>query len=194
MSRKPSRSRITDEVWNLWNSYDSSGENEEENSWGYHKTDSQEEKDAKEHIVVRFENDLKVPREVTERVLGRISYSKECSILDEREVNQEVRDWSKLVYASVGRSGGPEEVKALREKVESLIDSLPSKAYINDPSMKKAEKALVDLGIPSDIGGSLLWYGFISRKTSTPEDKKYQDSRKETYESLLQEGKYFVKR
>jgi len=129
-----------------------------------------------------------------------VYHFRECTCYDEREVALEVKDWTKKLYRSIGKSGGKEEYDHLRSVVEDILTQ-SEKTY--DPDWdrldlkKKWEEGQVtDLvartGIPKDECSSLLHWGRIARLDKTEDDRKYQDFRREVYERLLQENKHVV--
>jgi|SRR5579871_540800 len=174
------------------------------------------EKELQEKVIKYVQSKINITRDEVEGILNSIYHWRECVVYDERELSGEVKDWARTLRDAQGKKEvGSDKIDRLRKVVDKLVSTYDnswdtrvdrkdqSEKYFNEvvcPILDKVEKwekkqydALVKMGIPLRECNCLIHYGRISKLTKTPDDKKYQESRTETYEDLLKKCAKYVK-
>lgn len=225
--KRLTRSTVKDIVYTVYEGYrhDSEvrvrGEDFELPEWGSYLDKGEEEKNrqvVKDQLVKIFN----VTPEVVESVLGSMEHLHECGECDSpRVVNDEVKDWTGVLYLAQNKKTDPVKLGTLRSTLEKMFDEMPKDLYgkhpnytnTDDPNWKivcrmmdeekewenAQTKILVGMGVPKSECHCLIHYGRISRLTS-PEDVKVRDDgstsqkvRTEVYERLISENHIFLK-
>ena len=187
--KKHKKNAVIDLVWELMDAYD--GETDEYPEWGAQLFFGMKDEDrksererVKNEVVMSVLDDFRFPKELVEDLLGKIENLKEHTCADERETSDSVKDWSNLLYKSLGKEGGDKEKEFLRTLVDGLVTSSSTEKEMHD--------ALSKVNVPDQLMDCLLHFGRISKLTQSPDDIKYRQSRLETYETCLNEAKHFV--
>lgn len=223
-SPKIKKSQVEDQVWDLWNGYDGYSDDEPMSEWGTSWFDHLEPKsdpgakDLIDRLVKLVSERLNVVQEIVLDILNSVYHFRECTCYDEREVARKVKDWTKKLHRSIGKSGGKEEYEFLKGVMEDIL-TRSEKTYDPDwdrrdlpsassedfqknmvPRLRAKEQwehaqwdeIVTRTGIPRDECNCLFHFGRIARLDKTEDDRKYQKDRQETYERLLQEVKHMV--
>lgn len=218
--KRLTKSTVKDIIYTVYEGYrhDSDvtvrGEDFELPEWGSYLRED-ESKKHREVVKDQLVKIFNVTPEVIESILGSMEHLHECGECDSpRVVNEEVRDWTKVVYLAQNKRPDPVKLGTLRSTLEKMFDEMPKGLFdrhpdykdTNDPNWKivcrmmdeekeweKVQtKVLTDMGIPQSECHCLLHYGRISR-LNEGDDSKYRDSRLEVYNRLISENHIFVK-
>lgn len=218
--KRLTRSTVKDIVYTVYECYrhDSEvtvrGEEFEIPEWGSYLDKKEEEANrlvVKDQMVKIF----RVTPEVVDSVLQSIEHLMECGECDSvRVVNDEVKDWTNVLYLAQNKKTDPVKLGTLRSTLEKMFDEIPKGLYDRHPDYKDTDdpnwkivcrmmdeekewettqtKILTGMGVPKTECHCLLHYGRISRLVKG-DDKKYQDSRLEVYNRLISENHIFIK-
>jgi hypothetical protein len=214
--KRLTRSTVKDIIYTVYEGYrhDSGvrvrGEDFDLPEWGSYLDKKDEEKNrqvVKDQMVKIFN----VTPEVVESVLGSMEHLWECGECDSpRVVNDDVKDWTNVIYLAQNKKTDTEKLGRLRKTVETMFDEMPKGLYGKHPDYKDTDdpnwkivlrmmneeeswekeqtKVLVGMGVPKSECHVILHYGRISRL-----NEKYKKDRVEVYERLLQENHIFLK-
>jgi len=214
--KRLTRSAVKDIVWTVYEAYRHDDEvtvrsvEYELPEWGSYLDKKDEEKNrqvVKDQVVKIFN----VTPEVAESVLNSMTHLRECGEEDSpRVVNEEIKDWTGVLYLAQNKKTDPVKLGTLRSTLEKMFDEMSKGLFDRHPDYKDTDdpnwkivlrmmneekewektqtEVLVGMGVPKSECHCLLHYGRISRL-----DDQYKESRLEVYNRLISENHIFLK-
>lgn len=191
--KKLSKKSIENLVWSLWEGYECE-QSDDLPEWGSYLKE-EEQGPAREEVKQYVLKTVDVQEDVVEHLLNRIEHWRECVCYDDRELSTEVRDWSKNLHNCQGKRNSPEKIEFLRTEVNKVIDKYPKMYFLGcfGDDRKIVKEFSSKTGVPEDDAVQILHGCSISRRNSTPDDKKYREGRLEDFENELKEYSIHVK-
>lgn len=182
--KKLKKSEVKEIVWSVWYSYESP--DDEFPEWGSCIEDDQVTNRQRVKEIILSKMDLE--EDTVQSFLGSVEHFRESVCYDEREVNEEVKDWTKMLHGAQGKKTSPGKVEFLRREVNRMVDEIPPETYLLGHEGRQWMQLLSSrTGVPEEDCRGLLHWCKISRL-----DEPHREERVKILENELKEHSIHV--